>query len=188
MVNRANILRHLGRFADADEAVVLARSNAAELAADHPTMLGADLLTADLQIARGDVEGALPALDDLVARCRRVIGDRAVKTLEVRGIRAKALVAMERPADALRELDDAITAAGGDDTGRLSLLRVQRGELLAGNGRFAEAEADLLRAEAFFAANAPADPSRGDAVRAIVRLYETWPRPEAAERWRARIE
>ena len=63
------------------------------------------------------------------------------------------------------------------------------GGAVAGEGKFAKAEPMLLEGYAALKENrrVPAD-RKHEAIRRIIRLYESWDKPDQASEWRRRLE
>ena len=186
LLNQARIQFKLERHDRVRELLGEARARSVELGPDHGARLETELLDAELSLAAGDIPAALTATADLLAWHRRVLGDRAMRTLEVWRLRAVAIQEDGRPADSLREIDAAIAAGGDDETLELTKQRILRGRLLVELQQFGPAEVELLAAERYLANNLPEDPDHLAVIDELIDVYDRSGQPDLAAEWRAR--
>jgi tetratricopeptide (TPR) repeat protein len=122
---------------------------------------------------------------------RRKLGAAHPTTLRVMQLLALALHGQGRHEEGERVMDEAIATARehlAADSWHVGGLLGGRGQGLAIQGRYEEAERALLESHAVLdAAVGPEHPASRRAIRRLVDLYEAWGRPADAAVWRDRL-
>ena len=135
-----------------------------------------------LRQARGDLTGAERAFADALAMDRRVTpGDDTSVVVDLNGL-ASARLARGDPAAAEPVAREAVAMSvrlDGQDAATTADARVNLGRALAGNGRFPEAQAELIHANrALSTADRLPAGRRLPVAEALAQLYQSW---DAAE-------
>lgn len=191
--NLALLIRERGRL---DEAEQLYREalelNRRLLGERHPRTAGTLMNLALVLQNQRDLDGAEALLNEAVAINRETLGEVHPTTLMALYHLAGNHTLGERHDLAEPILARIVAAAGRSlpaghwQTGMYLGLH---GKCLMRQGRYAEAEAALLRSvEVLEAAFGPAHPRTTGAIATLADLYEAWEKPEAAAQWRGRLE
>jgi eukaryotic-like serine/threonine-protein kinase len=191
MYMTAHMLRRAGK---PEEAEVYYR-RAAEgrervLGPDHLETLLSKHGWAACLIDLGRREEARTSLADTVERAKRTLGTRNAMTLGAMAALGDVDTTLGRLTEAEAILREALEAARanlpkGED--RLAKTCYAYGRCLTKLGRYAEAEPLLLEAHETLSKSTSAKVS-SSAAKILTELYEAWPKPEQAAKWRAIAE
>jgi len=128
--------------------------------------------------------------DDALLLYEAVLGDSAdgaaesAQKQEALLGKARVLIAQQKPADALKMLEEVILAADGDEVALNAEAFLRKGDCLRELGKEKDAVLDYLRVDLLFSA---AKPQHAEALYQLTKLWVKVGHPERAEDARDRL-
>jgi tetratricopeptide (TPR) repeat protein/predicted Ser/Thr protein kinase len=165
------------------------------LGAQHYNTLASDNDLGVLYMAQGKYQQAEMMLGEALAGRRHVLGDDHPDTLASMTALAESYLRQGQWSQAEPLCREALTRyeKTRPDNWRRYRTQILMGDVLAGRGKFAEAEPLLLTGYDGLNARKTTIPAPDRSVveqagKGIARLYQSWGRPEQAAAWRAHLE
>jgi tetratricopeptide (TPR) repeat protein len=185
----ANLNHRRGKHADAEALYRRVLSiNSASIGPEHPSVANHFNAIAFELHHQGRFVEAEQLSRDALARLDRAFGPTHDAGISADVLLGMIMYSMGRIAEGDAFYRDALEVRlGGATSGvRAGEIRREYGRGLTANGRYADAEPQLLRALEILetAYDGPAHPNVQDARRALMELYQAWGKPELVERYR----